>query len=61
LDTMLGWMTTRCRTKRMLKKVARFTRPTQARRDALTPRHRSRLIDILNVPRLENKLSWHAS
>jgi hypothetical protein len=40
------------------EKVTLLTRLTQARRDAPVPVHRSRLIEILNVPHSESKLSW---
>jgi hypothetical protein len=40
------------------EKVALLTRPTPARRDASIPMRRSRVVQILNVPHLENKLSW---
>ena len=35
-----------------------LTHPAPARQDAPFARHRSRLAQILNVPHLENKLSW---
>ena len=46
------------RQRQAAEKVALLTRPAQARRDAPYPMRRSRIVQILNVPQRENKLSW---
>ena len=46
------------RQRQAAEKVDFLTRPARARRDALYPMHRSRIVQILNVPQRENKLSW---
>jgi hypothetical protein len=40
------------------EKATLLTRPTPTRQDASSPMRRSRIVQILNVPHLENKLSW---